>query len=296
MTHHLGSSETAIAMDQKRKRANTVHNLLCSEMQLAARRAFPHAVRPLAPHAAVTPSFLQPASLSPPSNPSPALSRLAVGTIGKEFETGVVRVLGSWGMQLRHCGGPGDGGVDLMGWWRLPHLASPIEVMVQCKGGVRKTQVGTVREFEGALLNRRQHPGKGELNSVQGGGRSSDNQPAWSSSSSSSNVSNTSRHSSPCSSSPMSTIGLLVSRMGFTSPALKHALGASTPVVLVHTDGVYLLSFFANSRVFSLLPDLSVSPPLGAQHCFLMWQNEVLQQPQGGQGGSGGMEGIDGER
>lgn len=61
-------------------------------------------------------------------------------------------------MTLDHCGGPGDGGIDLRGTWTIPNLAGESSdtsrvypVLVSCKAEKMRSGPKMIRELEGAI-------------------------------------------------------------------------------------------------------------------------------------------------
>jgi hypothetical protein len=68
---------------------------------------------------------------------------------GTEFERRILGLLrASLGMHLRHVGGRGDGGVDLVGWWFVQRR---FRVLAQCKAEKRQFGPRYVREMEGVF-------------------------------------------------------------------------------------------------------------------------------------------------
>lgn len=58
-------------------------------------------------------------------------------------------------MALTRVGGKEDGGVDLLGWWWLPHddmTRTRLRVVAQCKAEQKKMGPAYVRELEGVLF------------------------------------------------------------------------------------------------------------------------------------------------
>ncbi|KAF8886521.1 hypothetical protein BD779DRAFT_1380633, partial [Infundibulicybe gibba] len=88
---------------------------------------------------------------------------------GTAFEERSLKILqDDFSMSLRRVGGKSDGGVDLVGWWWLPHLdcdislvAGPdsgsdsqrrrLRILAQCKAEKKKLGPNYVREMEGVL-------------------------------------------------------------------------------------------------------------------------------------------------
>lgn len=74
-------------------------------------------------------------------------------------------------MSLRRVGGKGDGGIDMEGWWWIPHVENGlsvhqrrrIRVVAQCKAEKKKVGPKYIRELEG-VLHRFQVPGNLEKN------------------------------------------------------------------------------------------------------------------------------------
>ncbi|KAL4260893.1 hypothetical protein AB1N83_008822 [Pleurotus pulmonarius] len=84
-------------------------------------------------------------------------------TVGKgtAFEHRSLQILAQdLAMDLHRVGGKDDGGVDLIGWWKLPHfpldptaatLPERIRVVAQCKAEKKKIGPKYIRELEGVL-------------------------------------------------------------------------------------------------------------------------------------------------
>ncbi|KAJ7637088.1 hypothetical protein FB45DRAFT_1025169 [Roridomyces roridus] len=92
------------------------------------------------------------------SNLAPILTTVQKGNL---FEERSMRILqDNLSMSLRRVGGKSDGGIDLMGWWWLPHSNSAaddvtkrrrLRVLAQCKAEKKKTGPNYVRELEGVM-------------------------------------------------------------------------------------------------------------------------------------------------
>ncbi|KXJ86115.1 hypothetical protein Micbo1qcDRAFT_168694 [Microdochium bolleyi] len=83
---------------------------------------------------------------------------------GTHYEYTVAASLGRLGFDLRRVGGRSDGGIDLLGTWAVPSVATPVDghappplrIILQCKafGPKQSSKVGPqhVRELEGAFV------------------------------------------------------------------------------------------------------------------------------------------------
>lgn len=82
---------------------------------------------------------------------------------GTAFENRSLKILQDHlSMSLNRVGGKSDGGIDLMGWWWIPDLDTPVQdprfvrrkrirVLAQCKAEKKKMGPNYVREMEGVL-------------------------------------------------------------------------------------------------------------------------------------------------
>lgn len=70
---------------------------------------------------------------------------------GKDFEIEVEKLLRSRGYQVEHCGGPSDGGVDLMIFDKDEYGMNPI--LVQCKAHGKPIGPGPIRELLGTITD-----------------------------------------------------------------------------------------------------------------------------------------------
>lgn len=75
---------------------------------------------------------------------------------GIRYEEHCVKSLQQFGMDTRRVGGPGDGGIDLSGFWRLGERSEDaIPIIVQCKYlRERDCPPSFLRELEGTLARR----------------------------------------------------------------------------------------------------------------------------------------------
>ncbi|KDQ60339.1 hypothetical protein JAAARDRAFT_603457 [Jaapia argillacea MUCL 33604] len=147
---------------------------------------------------------------------------------GTAFEERSRRVLQTHlSMSLRRVGGKSDGGIDLLGWWWLPHTStslSPcvpngeepprrrIRVLGQCKAEKKKFSPNFVREMEGVLYRYLTqgavHPAEDPTPQAE----SLSHPPA----------------------SPYPLVALLISQSPFTSSTLLRALSSPVPFFLLH--------------------------------------------------------------
>jgi Restriction endonuclease len=70
---------------------------------------------------------------------------------GTGFEIEVEKLLRSRGYQVEHCGGPSDGGVDLMIFDKGEYAKNPI--LVQCKAHGKPIGPGPIRELLGTITD-----------------------------------------------------------------------------------------------------------------------------------------------
>ncbi|KAF9240473.1 hypothetical protein BU15DRAFT_87677 [Melanogaster broomeanus] len=162
---------------------------------------------------------------------------------GTAFEQRSLQVLQDhFSMSLRRVGGKSDGGIDLVGWWWLPHLKSGLEnrasssgtlpdpeglprrrlrVLAQCKAEKRKFSPNYVREMEGVWH-------------IQSRSLSSFSSPSPSSTSSSPSSCSLSPSSYECEDSDAySTVALLLSESPFSQSTLLRAYKSTVPFLLI---------------------------------------------------------------
>ncbi|KAF7561723.1 hypothetical protein G7046_g2425 [Stylonectria norvegica] len=70
---------------------------------------------------------------------------------GTHYEYTVGEALSQYGFSLKRTGGASDRGMDLLGTWTIPSTKQTINVVLQCKCGVRTSSPMYVRELKGAL-------------------------------------------------------------------------------------------------------------------------------------------------
>jgi hypothetical protein len=161
--------------------------------------------------------------------------------IGTAFEMRSLKLLrDNFSMALERVAGPGDGGVDLIGWWWLPQIAglpssseliagggdnapdhSRIRVLAQCKAEKSKMGPNYVRELEGVLHRVLQTPstvafGTGEPASLEAASETR-----------SSEESATYPRLTP-------TLAMLISQSPFTNGAILRAMSSPIPFILLH--------------------------------------------------------------
>jgi Protein of unknown function (DUF2034) len=172
--------------------------------------------------------------------PVKSRDRKTTTEVGTSFELRSLKLLqDNFSMTLDRVAGPGDGGVDLVGWWWLPRLPglpgtitqiasdrdgvpqlqSRIRVLAQCKAEKNKMGPNYVREMEG-VLHRVLH--------------SHSNVP--STESSGFDVSNTPEATVADSSSlrPIPAIAMIISQSRFTNGAVTRAMSSPIPFILLH--------------------------------------------------------------
>ncbi|GHJ88868.1 hypothetical protein NliqN6_5270 [Naganishia liquefaciens] len=146
------------------------------------------------------------------------LRKLPTTILGTGYELHCLRLLNEQlRMSLDRIGGKGDGGIDLQGWWNLPHTnpsmtapdANPpqrIRVLAQCKAEKTRPGPRLIREMEGVA--RREHD--------FGFGRQ--------------------QNRGTISGDPLETaiVALLCSRSGFSPAAVIEANRSRIPTLLLH--------------------------------------------------------------
>lgn len=164
--------------------------------------------------------------------------------VGTSFELRSLKLLqDNFSMALDRVAGPGDGGVDLVGWWWLPRLPglpelsgiitqnasdgdvasllrSRIRVLAQCKAERGKTGPNYVREMEG-VLHRILHS-HSSLSSTSTSGSDESNTPE-----------------EPVVTDPslpraIPTVAMLISQSRFTNGAVMRAMSSPIPFILLH--------------------------------------------------------------
>ena len=162
-----------------------------------------------------------------------AQTTVAKGTAFEQRSLAVARKRLS--MFLRRVGGKSDGGIDLTGWWWLPHasemaqslhasnLPQPpsrrrIRVLAQCKAEKKKIGPNYVREMEGVLYQYRGAPPQPSTAPLTGSLPSSSEQ---------TEEDNPSSLGHPI-------VALFISESPFTKSTMLRALSSTVPFLLLH--------------------------------------------------------------
>lgn len=225
---------------------------------------------------------------------SPTTSRLGDKKtsleIGTAFEMHSLKLLrDNFSMSLERVAGPGDGGVDLIGWWWLPQIAglpsssestagggdnapdySRIRVLAQCKAEKIKMGPNYVRELEGVLHRVLQSPstvafGTGEPPSIEAA-----SEPR------SSEESATYPRLTP-------TLAMLISQSPFTNGAIRRAMSSPIPFILLHLPPEPD-PFKENDSHEVASPSLQWNPVLGSERGLLGGHLEVRWERRGHRG------------
>jgi Protein of unknown function (DUF2034) len=176
--------------------------------------------------------------------PVKILDRKTTLEVGTSFELRSLKLLqDNFSMALDRVAGPGDGGVDLVGWWWLPRLPrlpelpgtitqsssdgggtpqlrSRIRVLAQCKAEKSKIGPNYVREMEG-VLHRVLHSHSSFLLT---GASSSDG----------SSAPEEAMVVDPSLPRAISTVAMLISQSRFTNGAVTRAMSSPIPFILLH--------------------------------------------------------------
>ncbi|KAI5824036.1 hypothetical protein K523DRAFT_324849 [Schizophyllum commune Tattone D] len=144
-------------------------------------------------------------------------------------------------MSLRRVGGKSDGGIDLTGWWWLPHASDALQprpatdgnasqpqpfprrrirVLAQCKAEKKKIGPNYVREMEGVLYQYRGAPPRQAALPLTGSLRSY--------SEDSENIEDST------SSTGHPIVALFISESPFTKSTMLRALSSTVPFLLLH--------------------------------------------------------------
>ncbi|KAG8866278.1 hypothetical protein FRC20_008871 [Serendipita sp. 405] len=196
--------------------------------------------------------------------------------VGTEFELRSLKLLReNLSMDLSRVAGPGDGGVDLIGWWwlpRLPHLPSDdsggtskvtrIRVLAQCKAEKSKLGPHYVREMEGVMY-RLLHTHKMPSTGIE----EADPSPLER------EVANSLQ--------PMPTVAMLASLSPFTNKAVLRAMSSPIPFILLHLppqDTAREETSKSRADNKQLLPSLQWNPALASEQGLLKGQMDIRWQ------------------
>ena len=173
------------------------------------------------------------------TNPVTVSRKKTTIEVGTSFELRSLQLLhDNFSMALDRVAGPGDGGVDLVGWWWLPRLpslselessatqdgivmsgsspaSSRIRVLAQCKAEKIKMGPNYVREMEG-VLHRVLNSPSGSFSTELGlgdGVNAPESKPFLQ---------------------PIPTVAMLISQSRFTNGAVMRAMSSPIPFILLH--------------------------------------------------------------
>ncbi|KAL1679597.1 hypothetical protein EV122DRAFT_251146 [Schizophyllum commune] len=168
-----------------------------------------------------------------------AQTTVAKGTAFEQRSLAVAR--NRLSMSLRRVGGKSDGGIDLTGWWWLPHASDALQprhtpngdasqpqpfprrrirVLAQCKAEKKKIGPNYVREMEGVLYQYRGAPPRQAALPLTGSLRSY--------SEDSENIEDST------SSTGHPIVALFISESPFTKSTMLRALSSTVPFLLLH--------------------------------------------------------------
>ncbi|KAL1695214.1 hypothetical protein GGG16DRAFT_45652 [Schizophyllum commune] len=177
-----------------------------------------------------------------------AQTTVAKGTAFEQRSLAVARTRLS--MSLRRVGGKSDGGIDLTGWWWLPHASDALQsqhtsdrvqsrhatdgdasrpqphprrrirVLAQCKAEKKKIGPNYVREMEGVLYQYRGAPPRQATSSLDG------------TTPDPSEDSESIENSAPSIGHPI--VALFISESPFTKSTMLRALSSTVPFLLLH--------------------------------------------------------------
>lgn len=193
------------------------------------------------------------------------MSAVHRGTIFEERSLNLLRQ--DMSMSLQRVGGKHDGGIDLLGWWWLPHDSEStatsllkrrrIRIIGQCKAEKKKVGPNYIRELEGVLFR------------------------LLTTSSSSSSSTHGSRDVSLSTDSRSIAAALLVSESSFTKSTILRANSSPLPFVLLHLpsmDDAIADSVDENPRAFDPFGRVGAvwcNPALVGSHGLLRGRMEV---------------------
>ncbi|KAF4581683.1 hypothetical protein EYR40_002695 [Pleurotus pulmonarius] len=172
-------------------------------------------------------------------------------------------------MDLHRVGGKDDGGVDLIGWWKLPHfpldptaatLPDRIRVVAQCKAEKKKIGPKYIRELEGVLHEHTHMARHLNINS-----RHFDVDQAASFGHKTDDVAALSPEASW---NQFPTIALFISESPFTKSAILRMLSSTVPLLFLHippTPSSYNLNSTKDSPIGAAL----VNPALAGTRGIL---------------------------
>ncbi|WRT69640.1 uncharacterized protein IL334_006629 [Kwoniella shivajii] len=200
--------------------------------------------------------------------------------IGTSFENHSLRYLNNeLYMNLRRVGGAGDGGIDLRGWWWIPHTdtrpitsssSAPtksevlvgernirrIRVIAQCKAEKKPLGPRAVRELEGVMSAL-----KFRMN------RCSPSSSSTSSEQPQGNEDSDLEVEEPDDLQEKDNMAILISQSGFTKSTMIQASSSNTPLMLVHLPGGQPMDSESTSTVSH--SSISLSDPIESGDGFI---------------------------
>jgi Protein of unknown function (DUF2034) len=230
-------------------------------------------------------------SKAAPKEPVKSHDRKTTLEVGTSFELRSLKLLqDNFSMTLDRVAGPGDGGVDLIGWWWLPRLPglpgtitqiesdrdgvpqlqSRIRVLAQCKAEKNKMGPNYVREMEG-VLHRVLHPHSNLPSTEPAGFDVSDTPEAM--------------VADPSLPRPIPTIAMIISQSRFTNGAVTRAMSSPIPFILLHLPPEAKIEEAEEGEETDKAedgPSLQWNPALGSEKGLLGGSLEVRWQREAG--------------
>ncbi|EAL73363.1 hypothetical protein DDB_G0267820 [Dictyostelium discoideum AX4] len=146
---------------------------------------------------------------------------------GKIYELKTIEILNEFGMEIIRSGGRDDKGIDFKGNWNLPSNKI-LKIIGQCKNySGKKVGPSVIREFESTFLRYQSELDK--------------------------------ENSKLLKQDKKSTLGIIVSKSGFSPSIRSFSEEIQYPIVLCHLLDEGILSFYLNFNAKQLLPNIRVA-------------------------------------